>query len=1133
MKNMRKLGVLLAFMLIFTSVFAGPISADGNTDKNMVKITVLGTSDLHGAVNSWSYESNKDYGNVGLVKIYSIVKAVREENPNTLVVDNGDNLQGSILTDDLYNTDLSKPNPMIDMMNLIGYDAMTLGNHEFNFGLDLIKKAEKEANFPILSANIYNKADESHFVKPYIIKEVEGVKVGILGLTVPSIPRWDGPRVTSLMFKHMGEEAKVYAKELKEEGADVIVAVVHSGLETRHEEDGSDAARFVAEYAPEIDIMLTGHDHSQVNETINGVLVGAPAAKYGQATEVARFDLELEKDGDTWKVANKEASHISISDYDALPEAVERAKPYHETTLDFLKDTIGVATDDFHPAPEVPGIPEAQIRDTAVIDIVNEVQLKYTGADVAAAALFKSGSNLPKGDINFANIFDIYKYANKLVGVEVTGAQLKEYMEWSASYFNTYKPGDVTISFNPEIRGYNYDMFAGVEYKIDISKPAGERIVDLTMKGEPVEDDQIIKLAINDYRYSGLLNMGIIDGEAYFNSDPVTLRSYIKDYIQEQGTISPKVDNNWNITGVDLNHPLRNIIIQMVKDGEIELPTSKDGRTPNVKALNVYELIEEGVLEGYNTLTIAHTNDMHGFFVEGKYDGMGVAKITTIVNELEEANKNFLLLDGGDATQGNNLVTLSKGKNAIEVMNAMSYDAMAAGNHEFDYSKERLTELANMAKFPMLAANIFNQDIYTVQKGDVLWKIAKKYGLSWKEVAEYNALKNPNLIFPNQKLKVMGDDASSFLTKYIIKEMDGIKVGIFGLSTPETIYMSHPKNTEGLTFKDPVETAKEMVKELEGKVDVIVALSHLGLEGDQTSENVAKNVEGIDVIIDGHSHTELAEGKVVNGTLIAQAGEKTKDLGIIQLAFKDGVVIEKRATLFTKSEAANVDKDSTINDIIEKVKAENEKIEAEVVANSPVVLDGERANVRTGETNLGNLITEAMLDVSNADVALANGGGIRASIDEGEVTKGEVLTVLPFGNAVQVIKVTGADIKAAMENGISDYPEAKGAFPHIAGMTVTFDPSKEAGNRVVEIKVAGEALDMEKEYTLVTSDFLAAGGDGYDMFDGKPVVGEYNALDEVLIQFIQENGFDKAKTDERIKPVDEVSSIVVELPLVA
>ena len=183
-----------------------------------------------------------------------------------------------------------------------------------------------------------------------------------------------------------------------------------------------------------------------------------------------------------------------------------------------------------------------------------------------------------------------------MVGVEVTGKELKDYMEWSAAYYNTYKPGDVTISFNPEIRAYNYDMFQGVEYKIDISKPAGERIVDLTFKGEAVKDDDVFKLAINNYRLSGLQSMGIISNEPYFESDPISLRSLIAQHIRELGTIEPKVDNNWEIIGADLDHPLRDYIIEQVNEGNIVIPVSEDGRSINIKSLNVYELIEEGLI---------------------------------------------------------------------------------------------------------------------------------------------------------------------------------------------------------------------------------------------------------------------------------------------------------------------------------------------------------------------------------------------------------------------------------------------------------------------------------------------------------------------------------------------------------
>lgn len=1089
LQSKKILSFVVAFSLVLGLLLA-PITNTALAAGDTVTITILGTSDIHGALNSWSYESSEDYGSIGLERIHSLVKQVRSENPNTLLIDNGDTIQGSILTDDLYNTDLEKPNPMMDVMNAIGYDSMTLGNHEFNFGLDLIDKIVQEANFPILSANIYKKADGENYVKPYVIKEVAGIKVGIIGLTVPSIPMWDGPRVTDLEFKHMAEEAKKYVEIVKQEGADIVIASAHAGLDSRHEEDGADSARKITEYAPDLTALLVGHDHSTVNETINGVLVGAPAASSGQSNEVVRFDITLEKDEDSWSVVDKKASILQIQDYEPSEDIITVTEKYHNATLDFLKDTIGTATDDFHPASEVPGIPEAQIRDTAVIDIINEVQLKYADADVAAAALFKNNSNLPKGDISYANIFDIYKYANKLVGVEVTGKELKNYMEWSAAYYNTYKPGDVTISFNPDIRSYNYDMFAGVDYKIDISKPAGQRIVDLTFKDEPIKDDQVLKLAINDYRYSGLINMGILSNEPYFNSDPISLRSYIKTFIQEKGSVSPEVDNNWEITGADMNNPLRDKVIQMVKDGAIEIPTSADGRTPNVKSLNLYELVSEGklsneLLKENNipiSITILHTNDMHARVKEGDYDGMGFAKVSTKIKDIKAKNPNTLVLDAGDVLHGQTIATISKGESIIRLMNAIGYDALTPGNHDFNYGQDRLIELSDVADFPIVSSN------------------------------------------------VVKNDGTTLLKPYVIKEISGVKIGIFGLSTPDTTYMTHPKNVEGLKFEDPIESAKKMVTELKDKADIIVALTHIGLDESSsfTTKKIAEQVEGINLIVDGHSHTTLEEGLRVGDTLIVQAGDYNKNLGTVNLAFADGEITSMTASLFAKEEAAELAEDPEILELVKVIEEENEQITSVEIGETKTELVGEREKVRAGETNLGNLITEAMLDVTGADIALTNGGGIRASINAGKITKGDVITVLPFGNYVVMKEVKGEDIFKAIEHGISSYPELSGSFPHVAGITFKFDPNKEAGNRLIEVKVKGNPIVLDKAYKLATNDFLAAGGDNYLMLADDKLLGEYPALDEVVIEYIQKYGLENIKVDNRVQV--EATAPAVEVP---
>ncbi len=476
-------------------------------------------------------------------------------------------------------------------------------------------------------------------------------------------------------------------------------------------------------------------------------------------------------------------------------------------------------------------------------------------------------------------------------------------------------------------------------------------------------------------------------------------------------------------------------------------------------------------------ITIVHTNDTHARVEAGGYDGMGFERVATIVKQMEAANPNTLVLDAGDAFHGQVIAQLNEGESIVKIFNEIGYDAMTPGNHDFNYGKERLLELNEMAEFPIVAAN------------------------------------------------VMYEDYSEFLPGYTIKEVDGVKVGIFGISTPETKYKSHPRNTEGLDIFDPVIASKLMVAKLEDNVDVIIGLVHLGLSesSEHTSRLVAENVEGIDLIVDGHSHTELTEGLMVGSTLIAQAGGYDNNVGIVDLVVKNGMVTSKTARLINKEEAAELDPDPAITAIIEEVEEINNLITEEFVVTSDIDLEGERENVRAGETNLGNLITDAMIDFTGADVALTNGGGIRASIPAGDITVGDVITVLPFGNYVVTIDVTGAELVQALEHGYSAYPETLGAFPHISGMNVVIDPSQEVGSRVVEVTVNGEELDLEETYSLATNDFLAAGGDDYTMFGDNEITGLYPGLEEILIEYMKEYGTEGSPVEGRIQTIDEVS----------
>lgn len=578
-------------------------------------LTILGTTDVHGNIWDYSYEDGKEASN-GLAKVSTYANEVRNEKgeDNVVMIDNGDIIQGTILTDDLYNLNpelLKQEHPIIKAMNVIGYDSMTLGNHEFNFGQDVIKKIVAESKFPILSANTYYKESGKNLVEPYTVVEKNGLKVAILGMTIPDIPLWDGPRVENLVFTGLQEEAEKQVKIIEEkEKPDVIIASIHAGLENSRPQS---AAINVIKNVTAIDAFIVGHDHKNIATKIkdnNGIEKPVGGSK-DTGSELSRIDLDMIYNDSTnkWEVKSSQVKDISLAKVAADDAVKEATKDAHENTLAYIKEEIGQASDDFLPAEEVPGIPEAQMQPTALISLINNVQLKATKADVSAASLFKADSELNKGPITYANIFDIYKYANTLVGVEITGKNLKTYMEDSAKYYNQYKDGDLTVSFggsgtvDNKIRVYNYDMFAGVDYEIDVSKPVGERIINPTINGKPIDENKEYKLAVNNYRLGNLQKNGWVTKTPYYDTDPDTLRGMIASYIKEKKLINPNEElvDNWKITGADgLTHFIRPVMIQAVKDGVLTIDSTPNNRTPNIKTLTIKDLIDNDLVGRVN-----------------------------------------------------------------------------------------------------------------------------------------------------------------------------------------------------------------------------------------------------------------------------------------------------------------------------------------------------------------------------------------------------------------------------------------------------------------------------------------------------------------------------------------------------
>lgn len=485
-------------------------------------------------------------------------------------------------------------------------------------------------------------------------------------------------------------------------------------------------------------------------------------------------------------------------------------------------------------------------------------------------------------------------------------------------------------------------------------------------------------------------------------------------------------------------------------------------------------------------ITIIHTNDTHSRILDSD-GGFGFAKIATIIKETKAKNPNTLVLDAGDTLHGLPVVNISEGANAVKILNATGYDFMTLGNHDFNYGQERLLELKDMAEFSMLSANILDS------KGNYVFK------------------------------------------PYEIKEMNGVKVAVFGLTTPETAYKTSPTNVKGLVFADVIETSKKMVEELKDKADVIIALAHVGLDESSvvTSKDIAENVEGIDVIIDGHSHTVLENGLLVNNTLIAQTGDYDKNLGFVEIEVTNGEVTKKEAKLMSSKDNTVV-ADENITNLIKAINEENKPLFSKVVAKTDIYLDGVRANVRTKETNLGNLSADAVRNASGADIGFVNGGNIRIDLQPGDITFDDVAKLFPFGNRVVVIELTGEEVIKALETSVSGYPAAQGGFLHASGLTFNFSKDREVGSRVYEVKIGGELIDtaqeLAKKYTVAVNDFLAVGGDGYEVMNAKPIVAEFGTYEEVFATYLNTNGTKGCEVSGRIVEAPVPAPVPVPVP---
>lgn len=1118
-KRQRKLTALFtAFLLLFTLVMpnnfklaygddnSGAGTGATQTTGGTTQIQIFGTTDLHGKFDNYNYPIDATEAG-GLTQISEVIEAGRATNSNTIVVDNGDAIQGNY--NHLFTTkEYEGRNPMGIGFTKIKYDAVSLGNHEFNFGMDYLNKYVEQVGNGIC-ANLYK--DDKRVFDAFVMKEVAGIKVAIIGVVSPHITKWDGDKLQDYTPTNPAEEvAKVIAEIKKSENkADLYIVSAHVGLTSEY--GNGDSATDIANANPEVSLILAGHSHATIpgkdgkDVKVNKALIIQPT-NAGKA--VAKATLEVEKDTDgKYSVVSSKSEIIKLMDNSPVDEElVALLKPYHDTAIADARSVIGTLDKDLADANEFKFVPQSFASDQGVTDLINEVQLYYSnkhleskGIDpskvhrVSAAAMLSATANMKAGDITKAGVAQIYKFDNTLYTVKTNIKELKKYMEWTAGFYNTFKSGDLNISFNKDMKDYNYDMFAGINYEINIANDAEKRIENITYAdGTAAKDEDVIYLTVNNYRYNTQLK-GIFEAGQFeliyesTNDQLSAVRDMITDYIinVKDGKLLRNVDNNWKLTGAKYPMTLRAKVIELINKGVI--PVTDNGYGVTNTSLNWNNMIENIASSGKKSIDIISFNDFHGSVLEsGK--NVGAAKLSGVINRYKSlANDNYGVIPvaAGDLYQGSAISNIKYGAPVTDMLKAIGIEASAIGNHEFDWGTDKISNWAKEGDFDFLAANI-------VKKGT--------------------------------------DTIADYAKPYKIVEQNGVKIGIIGIATPETATKTLAENVKDIEFQDPVKTVMKYEKIVrDAGAQVVVVLSHSAVYQDSKTYEVTgeaadmAKIKGVDAVIGAHNHT-FAAG-YVNETPVVEGGYNGRGLAQLRFVFDDSnelVTVLANNEIFLGNEK-NLPVDEALADKIAAHKAELDPIMSQVVTTLEERLSHDEVN--SNITQLGVVVAETMRQITGTQIGLTNGGGIRRSLEKGNVTIGDMYEILPFDNTLVTLEVTGEELVQLIEHGVNTKGFGWGQF---AGIKVWYD--KETG-KVSSIRLNdGTKIEKDKYYTVTVNDFMITGGDGYDFSKAKDIKDTHIVMRDAMTNLWKEKGVPKVDYAILIAGVDDTKDVPTDNP---
>jgi len=1018
----------LLFALQASSVSAQAPSPD------TAHIVVIATTDVHGRVMGWDYVRDVAASG-GLSRAATAIETLRSRYPGQVVLlDAGDLLQGNPFAVYYGRYDKRQPQPIVDAMNFLQYDAVTPGNHDFDLGVDFLRRAASQATYRYVSANVMDDSGKAMFATTVVLPRGP-VKVGITGFTTPSVMVSDKWLLTGkARVRRIAESAPAALATLERQGVDLKIAVIHSGFgESYYDTTGvgpENDAGALAAVTPKPDLVIVGHTHREMRDSvINGVHFVQPK-NYVQSLVVVHVSLSREPGaGSRWKVTNIRSDLISLTNVAESPRYVQRLSAAHQAARLWAGTPIGTAA---------PGFSEqyARVQDTPFLDFINEVQRRRAGAQLSAAAAYDPQLGLPEGDVHQRDVYGIYPYENVLRAVKISGQQLREYLEHSARYFRGYQAGAPIL--NDSFPGYNYDVVSGVVYNIDLSRPVGQRIRGLAYNGKIVQPTDSFVMALNNYRQVGGGGYDMVTRAPVVYDKGEDIRELLVDEIKRARTLQPAayLRPSWAI----------------IPDSARAAARAAFGPAAGAAAGAGAGAAIPGIGTRDSTLLrVLALSDLHGQLDPRVWDWSGgrqvggVAALKPWMDSLANAcGCTSVRLDAGDEMRGTLVSDASFGRGAIDALNGLGIDAAAIGNHEFDWSVDTLRARMREAKYPFLSANITNSAGTARPDWATPWKLVTK---------------------------------------------GGVKIAVIGLTTIETPTSTLARNVQGLAFGDEAQAVKRYLPEARAAADYVVVVAHAGAVCDSSAGggnmaachgeiiDLARQLDSgsVDMIVAGHTH--LRVNTTVNGIPIIEAQSSARSIGVIDVV-RSGGRRTVRAQLVTPY-VDQVRPDVALTEAIGRQRQAVRNITERVVARLKVPLKREG-----DEYGLGRLIADAQRAAGRADVAIMNNGGIRADLPEGAINYGQVYEVQPFGNTLVRLTVKGSVLQAALEQCVAGRDHLPDC--HIAGAEVWYDAGKNPGQRISRVRVNGQDLDKGRNYTLVVNDFMSTGGSGFRMLIGAP-----------------------------------------------